>query len=484
MKVNNKFIKIWSNMSIEVRTSIAIMTASFFQSGMKLLFVPIFTRLMSTAEYGIVTVFESIQTTLGTITMLSLWTSVYNRGMQEFKTDRNCFTASLLFLGNLCTLIVGFVFLALNQYIIPYFTLTNTLWIIMFANFLFLPAYNFWIARQKFEYQYSKMLIVTLLINLFSPIFSLCMILSPAPDKSFAKILGSEIVLMAAYIPLFISNYKKSHWQIKKSYVMYGLKFNLPLIPHYASQQILSSCDRIMISYIIDESSAGIYGLSYQISTVVRIIWTSINAVLIPWEYDKIEKGNVNAIKQLTRNLILAYAIICVGIMFVAPEAVRLFAPPSYYEGIYVMAPVVAGAFLNGLYSLLAILEFYYKKTVYVMIASSIAAILNVILNAIFIPLFGYQAAAYTTMACYCIYALMHIMNLKHLKIAYFYDLKAIAVISALVMLIGTVVAQTYDGFLVRYSLLGIILLIAWIRRDIIQDALKTLKRKDKQSSS
>lgn len=475
---NNKLVKMWSAMSIEVRTSIAIMTASFFQSGMKLLFVPVFTRLLSTTEYGVVTVFESIQTTLGTITMLSLWTSVYNRGMQEFKTDRNNFTSSLLFLGNICTLIVGGVFLLLHKHIMPFFKLTGTLWIIMFANFLFLPAYNFWIARQKFEYRYQKMLLVTVVINLFSPIFAVFMIISPTPDKALAKILGTEMVLMAAYIPLFISNYKKSNWKVNKSYIMYGLKFNLPLIPHYASQQILSSCDRIMISSMIDEASAGIYGLSYQISTVVHVIWSSINAVLIPWEYNKIEQGDVKAIKQLTRNLIVAYAAICVGIMFVAPEAVRLFAPSSYYEGIYVMAPVVAGTFFSGLYSLLAILEFYYKKTVYVMMASTIAAVLNVILNAIFIPLFGYQAAAYTTLACYCIYALMHAVNLKRLHIAYFYDLKAIAGISLAVILISLIVVQTYDGFILRYLLLGVILLIAFIRRDVILDALITLKKR------
>lgn len=478
MKSNNKLLKTWLGLSIEVRTSIAIMTASFFQSGMKLLFVPVFTRLMSPTEYGIVTVFESIQTTLGTITMLSLWTSVYNRGMQEFKTDRNCFTASLLFLGNLFTLTVGIVFLALHRYITPYFSLSGVLWLIMFANFLFLPAYNFWIARQKFEYQYRKMLIVTVLINIFSPIFAVCMILSPAQDKALARILGMEAVLMAAYIPLFLLHYKKSHWEVKKIYILYGLKFNLPLIPHYASQQILSSCDRIMISHIINEASAGIYGLSYQIAAVVHVIWSSINAVLVPWEYDKIEKGRLSAIRQLTRNLVAAYAAVCVGIMFVAPEAVRLFAPSSYYEGIYVMAPVVAGSFFSGLYSLFAILEFYYKKTVYVMVASSTAAILNIILNAFFIPLFGYRAAAYTTLACYCIYALMHAINLKRLKIAHYYDMKTIAGISAGVILISVIVVQTYDGFLLRYSLLSVLLCIAYIRRDVILQAIKTLRRK------
>lgn len=465
----NKLIKTWSNMSIEVRASLAIMTANFFQSGMKLLFVPIFTRMLSTTEYGVVTVFESVQSTLGTITMLSIWASVYNRGMQEFKTDRNRFTASLLFLGNIFTLGVGIVFLAFHKQIMPFFSLTSCLWIVMFANFLFLPAYNLWVARQKFEYHYQKMLMVTMAVNLFSPIFAVMMILSPVSDKSMAKILGSEIILMAAYVPIFIATFKNSNWKIKWSYLKYGFKFNLPLIPHYASQQILSGCDRIMISYIVNEASAGIYGLSYQIATVVNMIWTSVNSVLIPWTYNRIEEEKIDDIKRQTRNLIIAYAAICIGVMSVAPEVVKIFVPSSYYEGIYIMAPVIGGVFFTAVYSLFALLELYYKKTVNVMMASSMAAILNIVLNAVFIPVFGYQSAAYTTLACYCFHAFMHALNIKRLKLSHFYDMRAITVLSLAMIAISILVAQIYDGFIIRYSLLGVILLIAFLKLKMIR---------------
>ena len=97
-------------------------------------------------------------------------------------------------------------------------------------------------------------------------------------------------------------------------------------------------------------------------STVVMIVWDSINAVMIPWEYDKIEKGKIEDIKEPTRVLILIYAVICTEITFVAPEAVKLFTPSGYYAGIYVMAPVIGGTSFNGLFSLLSTLEIYYKK--------------------------------------------------------------------------------------------------------------------------
>lgn len=475
---NNKFVQIWSGMSIAVRTSIAIMIASFFQSGMKLLFVPIFTRMMTTSEYGVVTVFDSIQTTLGTITMLSLSASCYSRGMQEFKEDRDRFTSSLLLLSNLCTLTVGLFFVVFHTQMSELLKLSELLLFVMFLNFMFMPAYSFWIARQRFEYRYKGMLIATILINTFSPLASVFIIMNVSGDKAVAKIVGAEIILMVAYISLYIYTFVKSRWKIKWSYVVYGLKFNVPLIPHYASQQILSSCDRIMISSMIDTASAGIYGLSYQVASVVRIIWTSINTVLVPWEYDKIEAGKIEDIKRLTRTLIVCYGVVCVAIMFVAPEVIYIFAPSSYHEGIYVIAPVIAGVFFTGLYSLLAILEFYYKKNVYVMIASTIAALLNILLNWIFIPIFGYQAAAYTTLGCYVIYALLHAFNLKRLKIDHFYDMKAIFFLSIFMIVVSILVAQTYDGIVLRYLLLLLILVIAWIKRKMLLETVLSLKKK------
>lgn len=107
------------------------------------------------------------------------------------------------------------------------------------------------------------------------------------------------------------------------------------------------------------------------------------------------------------------------------------------------------------------------------------SAILNVILNWIFIPIFGYQAAAYTTLACYCFYALLHALNLKRLKVFHYYDMKTIAGLSFDVILISIIIAQTYDGFAIRYSLLGILLLIAFVKRKVIINALFTLKKKE-----
>ena len=110
------------------------------------------------------------------------------------------------------------------------------------------------------------------------------------------------------------------------------------------------------------------------------------------------------------------------------------------------------------------------------MVASTLAAVLNVILNFIFIPMFGYQAAAYTTLACYAVYAFLHAMNLVRLKIAYFYDLKALAMMSVAMIGICLVVAKTYNGILIRYALLLAMLVVVFIMRKMLLEIFLSLK--------
>lgn len=474
-----KLYSLWNSLNIGVKASVAIMIANFYQPAINTVLYIIITRLLTTKELGIVTVYDSIQSMVAILAMMSLHTTVYNRGMQEFKDDRDSFTVSLLLLSNISTLLVGILVSAFFVNINDRVGIPIVLWLVMFATFLFQPAYNMWIARQKFEYKYKGMLIISIMSNTISPIMAIVLICSPMKDKSAAKVIGAEVSLIVVYIIIYAYLLIINKGGIKRKYILYGVRFNLPLIPHYASQQVLASCDQVMIKMMVSTSSAGIYGLAYKASSVVRIVWTSINAALIPWEYEKIEQGKRKEIKELTRNLIIIYAVVCIVIMLVAPEVVKIFAPQKYYDGIMVMAPIIGGVFFSGLYSLLAILEFYYKKTIYVMVASTIAAVLNVILNWIFIPLYGYQAAAYTTLACYFLYAMLHAINLYRLKLTYFYDMKIIYILSGIVLAISMIVTRLYSGYIVRYAFVAMILILGVIKREYILDNIRKLRSKD-----
>ena len=71
------------------------------------------------------------------------------------------------------------------------------------------------------------------------------------------------------------------------------------------------------------------------------------------------------------------------------------------------MPPIAAGVFLTSVSNMYSNVLIYHKKTNYIMISSIIAAVVNLVLNYFGIKMFGYLAAAYTTLIAYIILGMM-----------------------------------------------------------------------------
>lgn len=95
----------FQNMSVQVKASMAFMIVNFMQKGISFLTAPIFTRLLSTEEYGQVTIYLSWVDLIGIFAMLGLYNNVFYNGITEFKTDKKRFTFSMLSLANIITLL-------------------------------------------------------------------------------------------------------------------------------------------------------------------------------------------------------------------------------------------------------------------------------------------------------------------------------------------------------------------------------------------
>lgn len=193
-----------------------------------------------------------------------------------------------------------------------------------------------------------------------------------------------------------------------KKYWKYALAFNIPLIPHYLSQTVLNSSDRIMISRMVDEGSAGIYSLAYSISMVMMLVVTALSHTIGPWLLQKIKAGKLKDTENIAYISLAVIAAVNLLLIAFAPEAVAIFAPASYREAIYVIPSVTMSVYFVFAYNIFSNVEFYYEKTKFIMFASLISAVTNIVLNYIFIPMFGYYAAGYTTLFCYAVYAAFH----------------------------------------------------------------------------
>lgn len=111
---------------------------------------------------------------------------------------------------------------------------------------------------------------------------------------------------------------------------------------------------------------------------MMTLITNAINASLTPYIYQSIKRNNITNVRKVTNYLLVLMVLLCFGVMLIAPELIRIFATKEYYEAIWIIPPVAVSVFFMFLYNLFGNIEFYYEKTLFIMVASCVGAILMV----------------------------------------------------------------------------------------------------------
>lgn len=482
--VMKKFISKYRVLPVQARASLWFLVCSFLQKGVSTITTPIFTRIMSTKEYGNFGVFNSWMGIISIFVTLQLYSGVYEQGLVKFSNKRAIFSSSLQGLNLLLCFMSLIIYLPFRLFWNRMFSLTTVQMLAMLALIWTSSVFRFWSAEQRVEYKYKKLVMITLLVSFLNPLLSVYFVLH-AKDKVTARILGILIAELIGYTGLFFSQI----WRGKKLYSFdlwkYAIFFALPLIPHYLAQIVLASSDRIMIQRIVGGSEAGIYTLAYTISSVMTLFNTALSQTLSPWIYQKIKDNRSNEIASVSYIAIFIIGLLNLFLIVLAPEIVRIFASSSYSEAIWTIPPVAMSVFFIFMYDFFAKFEFYYEKKFFIMIASIVGAILNVILNYLCIPIFGYIAAGYTTLFCYIAYVICHYIFMRkvikeYIANVYVYNPYILFGMSFIFVLLGFFFSLTYLNDYVRYAVFIVLILLVFIFRKTIFNKVNILLNKRK----
>ncbi len=478
--IKNKLAKI----PLGVKSAVVYTTASVFSKGLSVITVPIFTRLMSTEQIGIVNLFNSWVSMLVVFVNLSLTSGGYSVALQEYSDKRDEYQSSILTLTTIMALILlGTYAIFPNQWH-DLTGLSFPLLTLMFVGFIFTPAQEFWLLRQRFEYKYKLAGLLTMGTALVTSIISVIVVInmsSEYPNRlAEGRLFSTQIISYSVAAIIWGYILLRGHKFINLHYWKYSLKISIPLIGYAFALQVLNVSDRTMISRMVGNSEVGIYSTLYTVSSLSLLVWSAINSAFIPYLFQNIENRD-NKIKTISTSLMGAYAAIAVLLTFFAPEIVRILATEEYYEAIYIMPPIAGGVFLTSVSNMYSNVLVYYKRTKYIMYAAVVAAILNVVLNYFGIRAFGYMAAAYTTLIAYVVMSIMlaHYANKIRFKMTEkgntVYDDRKVLLMSVASIAICLSCLVWYYNTTVRYVLICV---LAFAAIFIGKKTFKTLKQK------
>lgn len=396
------------------KASTSYLFGTLFNKGIAFFTVPIFTRLLSTSDYGVVTTYNSWIAILAMVVGIALHSGIriafvdFKDEMKDFIATTTTFT--LLSGGLLSTVILlvsHFITLNIN------FTLIILCLLQSIAAAL-IEDYSMYLMMQ---YKYKFRTAIMILPNFIAVIISVITIKYFLTDHLYlGRIIPTSLTIIMFGMMVCILVYRKSNCLFNKDYLKYALAFSLPLIFHGVALNILSQSDRTMITWLADSSQTGIYSLIYNFSMIATVITTSLEGIWVPWFYKRLQGNKRNEINTIAKDYIHLMTYCLIGVIMVGPEVVKLLASHSYWDGIRIIPPVVISNFVIFAYTLYVNIEHYHKKTKGITVNTVIAAITNIALNYLLIPKFGYVAAAFTTLASYLVSFVLHAVKSKKLE--------------------------------------------------------------------
>ena len=391
-----------------LRSGVGYTLGNVFIKGINFLTLPIFSRLLSPEEFGVYNVFVSYDMILFVIIGLALHTSIQSANL-EFRGKINHYTSSISLIYILNMLVALAIVLLFRKPLSGLMALPPAALVLLVLDSFATAVIQLYSTRISLDYSYKKYLVVSGCSSFFNIALSLLLILTAfSGDRAMGRIIGATVPPFLVAVVLLWGIFRTEKPRASKAYWKFGVKYSLPIVPHGISQMLLNQCDRIMIRTMVSDAAAGIYSLAGNIKLVLVIITESVSTAWTTWFYSQIDQGEKQAIQKRATQLLLLFFVLTTGLMALSPELIYLLGGNQYAQGKYVAVPLVLDAFALFLYNLVVPAQYYAKKTTYIMYGTMASAVVNIVLNYVFIKLYGFIAAAYTTLASYLLFAAVH----------------------------------------------------------------------------
>lgn len=415
----NKIFQLWNSRSEAAKSAVVFTFAILLSRGISIISTPIFTRIMPPDQIGVVGLFSSYLTIISSISSLALNSGGFMVGLKEFTGKRDEYVSSILTLTTITAGILLLVFVSAPSFWAELLGLPIGLVLLLLFGCLVTPAYEFWLMRQRYEYQYKKAATITVLTSVISTVFAVfAVILARDIPEHLGEIrlyvaTGSSLLV---YLVIWIMLLKKGGVFISRKFWTFSLALSLPLLGHSFASQMLSVSDRFFISKFVDNAAVGIYTTLYSVGSLALMLWGALNSSFVPYLFQNLEteqqrkEVSVNAAKLLGGFSVLTFAV-----ALMAPEIVRILAPQEYLDNILIVPPIIAGVYFISVGNFYSNLLVYCKNTLSIMVSSVLAGTVNVILNVLLIPRFGFVAAAYNTLISYVVFALLQAFSSYHI---------------------------------------------------------------------
>ena len=342
----------FNELNVPARSSLFFTLTNLFCKGAAFLFTPIFTRLLSPAEYGEFSIFSTLLSLSTVAATMEMSGGIIMRLYQKEKEKR--------FLSILVAWIIS-VALA-----IP---ITTTLFIVnktgglgmefplaylfLFLSLISVSLINLFVSRCKFSYEWVPPLIISLLQSVVAPTISVLLFgikglrslnhvslkigtVSSVLTLTAAVILG--VCIRHAYAECRSNGItlKGALGYMRKS-SSFLLKLASPLFPYYLSVMVISQADKLFISSTLGNGELAKYSVAYSAGVALCAVTGGIMSALSPWLMRRAREGEYERVRKTLDLMISVSVPLIILFLCFAPDVFSFLAPKDYASALPVL---------------------------------------------------------------------------------------------------------------------------------------------------
>lgn len=391
------------------RVTILNMASTLILTGISIITSPLFSRLLGTSGYGIMSTYTVWMNAMAIVATLQTEATLIYAKVKFSEEEQSRYQSSVMTLSVAsCALCAILAFLFLKP-ISALLRLSGGLITMLLLQSFGTFSLSFLNTKLQYELKAGRNMLSSLSIVLFSLSLSLILVLSmPMEQRYVGRILGNVIAYGTMGLAACVYILWKGKTFFNITYWRFALGLVFPLIFMNLSNLVLGHSDLVMVRQSLGDSASGIYGLAYTFSGIMFTLFAALNKSWVPFFFDDMKRGDREAVASKASNFLELYTVLAMGFVLLTKEVFHLFADVTFWDGTRIIPVFVAGYYLNFLCTFPVNFEHYHMKVKTVSFVTVLSAVVNIGLNIVFIHYYGMIGAAVATMLAHFLQFCVH----------------------------------------------------------------------------
>ena len=388
------------------RHSLLYTVAMMLQRGTAFVLLPLYTHVLTPAEYGTVAIITALNGILVVLLPLALHAAV-TRFYFEYRTDAQTlreFWGTLLVFMTVCCMVLGGALLAFGEPLFKALLGDIAFWpyvaigicTAMVQPFFQMVQSVYQTREQPVQFAIISFghFIVTLLLSLF-----LVLGLHWRATVPLTAMLVSSALFAAWGLALMRHDFVLC---LRLDFLKEALHYVLPQIPHGLTGQLSAGADKFLLNGLVSLATAGVYNVASLFGLLVEVVCTSVNRAYVPIAMGALKSEDPDRLEELRAagTLLVALFLFLGASLTIFSRLIVGLVTSDEFAGAAVFVPFLAfsGAATGIYYIFVNILFFDRRGTKFVPVGTGLGAVSTIGLNLLLIHAYGAIGAAIATL--------------------------------------------------------------------------------------